>query len=102
MPRHDAITILSDTTLSLVDELRSVRRSVRDLKVREDEIRKIILAELFDTEQGITASGVSVITIERQTRTRIDGDRLQALYRDIWADCQIESVVQTVRLPELP
>lgn len=96
----DHTTVLSDTTLSLVEELRSVRESIKGLKTREGKIREILLAELKDTEQGLTASGVPVITIDRQVRSRLNGDRLQALYKDAWDDCQVETTVETIRLPE--
>lgn len=98
----DTTTVLSDPTLALVEELRSVRESIKGLKASEERLRKALLVELEDIETGLTASGVPVITIDRQDRTRVDGDRLQALYPDAWKDCQATSVVQTVRLPELP
>lgn len=97
---HDTTTVLSDSTLALVEELRSVREATKGLKAREDEIRKILLEELKDSDEGITASGVPVVTVERQSRTRTDGNRLQALYQDVWKDCQVETTVQVVRLPE--
>lgn len=98
----DTTTILTDSNLALVDELRSTREFVKKLKAREDEIRKILLEELKDSDQGITASGVPVVEIDRQSRTRVDNNRLQALYQDVWEDCQIESTVQVLRLPEAP
>ena len=96
----DTTTVLSQSNLDLVSELRSNREFSKKLKSREDEIRKILLEELKDSEQGITASGVPMIEVDRQSRTRVDGNRLQALYQDVWEDCQIESTVQVLRLPE--
>jgi predicted phage-related endonuclease len=97
---QDTTTVLSESHLALVEELRSTREFVKKLKAREDEIRKIILQDLKDTERGITSSGVPVLTIDRQTRTRVDSNRLQALYHDVWEDCQIETTVEVLRLPE--
>ena len=97
---YDDSTVLSDANLALVEELRSTREFSKKLKAREDEIRKILLEELKDSEQGITAAGVPMIEVDRQSRTRVDGNRLQALYQDVWEDCQIETTVQVLRLPE--
>ena len=96
----DTSTVLTESNLALVEELRSTREFVKKLKAREDEIRKILLEELKDSDQGITASGVPMIEVDRQSRTRVDGNRLQALYQEVWEDCQIESTVQVLRLPE--
>lgn len=96
----DTTTVLSDDNLALVEELRSVREFIKGLKTREDEIRKTLLQELKDSEQGLTAAGVPVIEIQRQSRTRVDSNRLQALYQDVWKDCQIETSVEVLRLPE--
>lgn len=97
----DDTTVLSDTSLALVDELRSTREFIKKLKAREDDIRKILLNDLKDVEHGITASGLPVIEVQRQTRFRVDSSRLQALYEDAWEDCQVESTVEILRLPEL-
>lgn len=96
----DGSVVLSDAAQSLVDELRSIREAVKDLKIRESEIRDILLQELKDRSQGVTASGVPVVTVERQPRSRLDSNRLQALYQSAWKDCQIHSTVDVVRLPE--
>lgn len=96
----DSTIILNDANLALVEELRSVRETSKSLKAREDEIRKILLEALKYSEQGITASGVPMIEVQRQPRTRVDGNRLQALYQDVWDDCQIATTVEVLRLPE--
>jgi predicted phage-related endonuclease len=98
----DFQTVLSDSNLALVEELRSTREFIKKLKAREDEIRKILLVELKESEQGITAAGVPMIEVQRQSRTRVDGNRLQALYHEVWEDCQIETTVSVLRLPEAP
>lgn len=100
MNNFEDTTVLSDDNLALVDELRFVRESSKALKSREEEIRKILLDELKDVEYGITASGAPMIEVQRQTRTRVNGDRLQALYKTAWDDCQIETTVQVLRFPE--
>lgn len=92
--------VLSAANLTLVEELRSTRELVKKLKAREDEIRKVLLAELADIEIGLTAAGVPVIEVERQARTRVDSKRLQALYEDVWDDCQVETTVEVLRLPD--
>lgn len=101
MTDQDTAIVLSDETLSLVEELRSVRESYRKLKAREEEIREDLLTELKGIEHGLTADGTPVIEIDRQTRTRVDSKRLQALYEEVWEDCQTEMTVETVRLPEV-
>lgn len=100
MTELDQAAVLSASNLTLVDELRSTRELVKKLKAREDEIRKVLLAELADVEVGLTAAGVPVIEIERQARTRVDSKRLQALYEDVWDDCQVETTVEVLRLPD--
>lgn len=97
---QDTTTVLSDSNLALVEELRTVRDTIKGLKGRESDIRKTLLEELKDSDQGITASGVPIVAIDRQVRTRVDNNRLQALYQDVWKDCQVESIVQVLRLPE--
>ena len=99
---NDATTVLSDSNLALVEELRTTRESIKILKGRESEIRDKLLAELQGTDQGITAAGVPVITIDRQVRTRVNSDRLQALHKAVYDDCLVDTTVQTVRLPEAP
>jgi len=96
----DKATVLSDSTLALVEELRALRETKKAISAREDQVRKILLVELRDVDAGLTASGQPVIEVERQKRTRIDGDRLQALYKDAWDDCQTETSVEVLRLPE--
>lgn len=96
----DGLAVLSDSTLALVEELRSVRDASKKLKAREEEIRSALLGELKDIEVGVTASGVPVIEVQRQTRTRVDSKRLQALYEEVWDDCQISMDVETLRFPE--
>lgn len=98
---HDTTTVLSESTLALVEELRSVRETIKGLKDRESKIRETLLIDLKDVSEGLTASGVPVVTIDRQSRTRVNGDRLQALYPDVWADCQTATTVETIRLPEV-
>lgn len=93
-------TVLSPLSLALVEELRNTRDSVKQLKAREAEIRKILLGELADSSLGLTAGGAPVIEVERQARTRVDTTRLQALYEDAWEDCQVESTVEVLRFPE--
>lgn len=92
--------VLTDSNLALVEELRSIREFTKSLKAREDEIRGILLAELKDADTGLTAAGVPVISVDRQTRTRVDSKRLQALYEEVWEDCQIETTVEALRFPE--
>lgn len=98
----DTTTVLTESTLSLVKELRELRDFTKRLKAREAEIRKILLAELKDTDQGVTAAGMPVIEVQRQSRTRLDGNRLQALYQEAWEDCQVETTVEVLQLPEEP
>jgi len=97
---HSTTTVLSESTLALVDELRSVREKVKSLKSREESIRKVLLQELVDSAEGITSSGVPVVALDQQLRTRVDANRLHALYPDVWEDCQVETTVQVLRLPE--
>jgi predicted phage-related endonuclease len=95
-----ALAILSDANLALVEEMRTLRDQIKALKDRKDKLRLILLKELANVDTGITASGEPVITIERDDRSRIDSDRLQALYPEVYADCQKSSPVQTVRFPD--
>lgn len=97
---YNSATVLSDSDLALVEELRSVRETSKALKAREDEIRKTLLTALKDSDQGLTASGASVVEVQRQPRTRVDTNRLQALYQSAWDDCQISTTVEVLRLPE--
>ncbi len=97
----DDVTVLSDASLALVEELRSTREHRKALESREAEIRKALLSELTDAAVGITASGATAITVQRQNRTRVDSKRLQALYEDAWEDCQVESVVEVLDLPDV-
>lgn len=102
MVNNDTETVLTDDSVSLVEELRSIRETTKDLKARESEIRSLLLDELNGAQSGITASGVPVVEVEYQTRYRVDVKRLQALYQDAWEDCQKETEVSVVRLPEQP
>jgi predicted phage-related endonuclease len=96
----DTSIVLDDDTVALVDELRSIRDTTKVLKAREDEIRATLLEQLEGAEQGINASGVPVVEVQYQSRTRVDTKRLQALYQEVWKDCQADMTVTTVRLPE--
>lgn len=96
----DAPVVLSDSNIKLVEELRSTREFIKSMKAREKEIRTLLLKELQDTSLGMTASGKYVIEVERHTRTRVDTDRLQALYEEAWEDCQAETEVEVLRLVE--
>lgn len=92
--------VLDDDAVTLVDELRSLRDTIKVMKAREDEIRAALLKQLEGAEQGISASGVPVVEVQYQSRTRVDTKRLQALYEEVWKDCQTDMTVTTVRLPE--
>lgn len=96
----DTSVVLDDDTVALVEELRSIRDTTKVLKAREDEIRSALLKQLEGAEQGINASGVPVVEVQYQSRSRVDTKRLQALYHEVWKDCQSDMVVTTVRLPE--
>ncbi len=96
----DATTVLSDANLALVAELRTTRDSIKRLKAREGEIRDVLLDELKDSALGLTASGVPLVEVERYSRSRVDSNRLQALYKDVFDDCQTETPVQVLRLVE--
>lgn len=98
----DDSAVLSDTSLSLVEELRSVRESIKSLKAREKEIRDALLIELKGVDYGITASGEPLIEVQRYPRTGLNSDRLQALYRSAWDDCQTSTEVEVLRFPETP
>jgi predicted phage-related endonuclease len=97
----ESIVVLTDESLALVESLRTVREDIKVLKAREDELRSLLLSELKDAEFGVTASGVPLIEVQRQARTRVDSKRLQAVYEDVWRDCQIASEVEVLRFPEL-
>lgn len=100
MTDSDGTTILSDATLALVEELQAVREESKKLEAREKEIRTVLLGELKDVEFGLTASGVPIVEVQRQPRSRIDSKRLQALYEKVWEDCQVRSTVEVIRFPE--
>lgn len=100
MTDSDGVIVLSDTTLSLVEELRATREAIAKLKSREGDIRALLLAELKGSEFGITAAGAPVIEVERYARTRVDSKRLQALYESVWDDCQTSTDVEVLRFPE--
>lgn len=100
MTEHDGILVLTDDTLALVEDLRTVREDIKTLKAREDDIRSRLLVELKGVEYGVSASGAPMIEVQRQPRTRVDSKRLQALYEDVWKDCQIASEVEVLRFPE--
>lgn len=100
MTDHDGILVLSDDTLTLVENLRTVREDIKVLKAREDEIRSALLTELKGVDYGVTASGAPIIEVQRQPRSRVDSKRLQALYENVWKDCQIQSEVEVLRFPE--
>jgi predicted phage-related endonuclease len=101
MTEVDQTVVLSDASLALVEELRFVRDSIKGLKGREEQIRDALLAELKDAGFGVTASGEPLIELQRQPRKRVDPARLQALYEDVWNDCQIDSTVKVLRFPEV-
>lgn len=96
----DTPVVLDDDTVALVDELRAIRDTAKLWKAREDEIRSILLKRLEGAEQGINASGVPVVDVQYQTRTRVDTKRLQALHQAVWEDCQTDMTVTTIRLPD--
>lgn len=97
----DQTVVLSDANLALVEELRTVRDTIKSLKGRESDIRKALLGELKDAEFGITAAGEPLIEVQRQPRSRVNTKRLQAVYEDVWNDCQINSTVEVLRFPEV-
>jgi predicted phage-related endonuclease len=92
--------VLSQDTLSLVEDLRETRDAIKVLKAREESIRTVLLTELDGVEYGVTAAGAPVIEVQRQPRSRVDSKKLQALYEDVWKDCQTETEVEVLRFPE--
>lgn len=100
MTDQDGILVLSDDSLALVEDLREVREDIKKLKAREDAIRTALLSELQGVECGVNASGAPIIEVQRQPRSRVDSKRLQALYEEVWEDCQIKSEVEVLRFPE--
>jgi predicted phage-related endonuclease len=100
MLETDTSVVLDDAAVALTEELRSIRDTVKVLKAREDEVRSALLSHLNGAEQGVTASGMPVVEVQYQPRSRVDSKRLQALYEEVWKDCQIETTVATVRLPD--
>lgn len=100
MTEQDGTIVLSEDNLALVESLRSVREDIKALKAKEDQIRSALLIELKGVEYGVTASGAPIIEVQRQPRSRVDSKRLQALYEEVWEDCQIKSEVEVLRFPE--
>lgn len=96
----DVTVVLSDPHVALVDELRTIRDSIKVLKAREKQIRTSLLKELKDRSLGVTASGHYIIEVDRFSRRGINSDRLQALYEDVYEDCKTETTVETLRLVE--
>lgn len=92
--------VLTEDSLSLVEELRSIREAVKVLKAREDEIRTQLLNEVDQADGGLNASGAPVIEVQRQSRISVNSKRLQALYEDVWKDCQTETIVKVLRIVE--
>lgn len=101
MTDTDTAIVLTDAQLALVEDLRSTREDIKKLKAKEDGIRAALLDELQGVEYGVTASGAPLIEVERYSRTRVDSKRLQALYEDVWKDCQTETSVEVLRLSEI-
>jgi predicted phage-related endonuclease len=100
MTDNDDNAVLDDDDLALVENLREVREDIKKLTSREDAIRSALLDRLQGIEYGLTADGSPVIEVQRQPRSRVDSKRLQALYEEVWEDCQIKSEVEVLRFPE--
>lgn len=98
---YDTETILEldDDAVEAAAELRSVRDAIKALKGREEVLKAILLASMSEADQGVNASGVPVIEVRRQSRSSVDVRKLQALYEDVWKNCQRETVVASLRFP---
>lgn len=94
-----SVSDVPDGVLSLIEELREVRGQIKALKSREDKIRKSLLSHFVGVNEVIAASGNPILMIDRSDRSWLNSDRVQALYPDVWLECQRSALVQTVNLP---
>lgn len=99
MPDVDDLLELDEDALDAVKELQSIRDSIKSLKGREETIKAQLLETLNEADSGVDSTGRPIVEVRRQQRSSVDTKKLQALYPDVWADCQRETLVSSIRIP---
>jgi putative phage-type endonuclease len=87
---------LDSNTLSLVEDLATVREQLRDLKIEEDLTRRALLAELETADVG-EYDGQPVVRKTWTSRSQIDTRRLKEDHPDLVANYETQRSWATLR-----
>lgn len=90
----------SSPLLQKAQELRDKRAAIASLQKDVDELRQELLAALEDasTEHAITASGAAAFHVQLQLRRKVNADKLEALYPDVYEAVFEESSSQVLKI----
>lgn len=96
-PTAPAVTVLTATQMVTVDELRHVKRHVRTLEARKDELTAEVKGWIRESGGGVDSDGVLVATIsERAGRRNVDLARLAKDFPAAYAACVSAGSAQEV------
>jgi hypothetical protein len=92
------MAILSEAAYAAALELQDIRSQGAQLRKREEDLKKVIYAELGDTTEGLLASGVTACHVEEQHRRSVNSARLEAMYPDVYDSVVEEKVTRVLRI----
>lgn len=78
---------LTDDQVILARRLQEIREESKILRDEETRIRSELVDLFSAADQGVTASGKSVVTITRSSTTKVSRTKLEALFPAVYDEC---------------
>lgn len=92
------MTVLSESAVEAARELQAVRLQSAQLKKREDDLKKIVYAELGLAVAGLLASGMPAVHVEVQHRRDVNKAKLEAMYPDVFESVMEEKEIRVLKV----
>lgn len=98
MSDEDVIVTISDSDLSLAEQLQEARKNRGDWEKIEKGLRDQLLATMTaqGADRALTASGAPAFHLSRSARNTVDSKKLEALYPQVYED--VVKVTEVVKL----
>jgi predicted phage-related endonuclease len=85
-------------TIKKIEQLREVKRQIKELEEKETELTKSIMEVLQEHEAGIDDTGKVLVEWKNYTRTEFDTKRFKVEHPDIYQKYAVEKISRTFRI----
>jgi predicted phage-related endonuclease len=85
-------------TIKKIEQLKEVKRQIKELEEKETELTKAIMEVLQEHEAGIDDTGRVLVEWKNFTRTEFDTKRFKVEHPDLYEKYAIEKILRTFRI----